>query len=65
MISPHIPPVSRPWRVAQASLSTGSRSHLLHVRLNLSFPLSIAKAMAFGPALRPAAPVRCHHSGYW
>ncbi len=47
MISPHIPPVSRPWRV--------------HVHLNLSFPLSIAKAMAFGPALRPAAPVRCHH----
>ncbi len=33
--------------------------------LDLNFPLSIALAMAFGPARRPAAAVRRHHPGYW
>jgi hypothetical protein len=33
-------------------------SHLLHARLDLSFPRSIATAMALSPALRPVAPVQ-------
>ena len=42
-----------------------SRRWLVHARLGLSFPRPIAAAMGLCPALRPAAPVRCHHPGYW
>jgi hypothetical protein len=48
--NPHMAPVSWPW--------------LVHARLDLCFPQTIATAMVFGPARCPAALVLRHHPEY-
>jgi len=50
-----VAPISSPWLVPQGTLSTAARSHLVQIRLDLSFLQPIAKAMDFSPALRPVA----------